>query len=68
MCGQRHDPAALTPGIARYSHTGGWIGLMAGLYGYGEQGNSRPLTGGGVRNTDLQILLSRYHGRLHVLS
>jgi hypothetical protein len=33
VSGQRHTPAALTPGKTRYQCTGGWVGHRAGLDG-----------------------------------
>jgi hypothetical protein len=35
MGGQRHAPAALSPGKTRYRCIGGWVGKTAGLDGCG---------------------------------
>ena len=43
VSGQRHVPAALTPGKNTGTHfTGGWVGLRAGLDGCGEEKISCP--------------------------
>jgi hypothetical protein len=36
--GQRHGPAALPPGKARYEKIGGWVGPRAGLDWCGKSG------------------------------